>query len=101
MFGSGFRANATIGRAIRLTAINAALAGCRPEYFPVVLAAWESLVAERYPARAIWQSTTGTAPFLIVNGPVRAQIGLNSQGNVFGSGFRANARSAGRSGSAC
>ena len=41
--------------------------------------------------RAIWQSTTGTAPFLIVNGPVRERLGLNSTGNVFGSGFRANA----------
>ena len=49
---------------VRLAAINAALAGCRPEYFPVVLAAWESLVAEGYVGRAIWQSTTGTAPFL-------------------------------------
>jgi hypothetical protein len=76
---------------VRLAAINAALAGCRPEYFPVVLAAWESLAADRYPPRGIWQSTTGTAPFLIVNGPVRQRIGLNSQGNVFGSGFRANA----------
>jgi hypothetical protein len=76
---------------IRLAAINAALAGCRPEYFPVVVAAWESLNAEGYATRAIWQSTTGTAPFLIVNGPVREQIGLNSKGNVFGSGFRANA----------
>ena len=53
---------------VRLAAINAALAGCRPEYFPVVLAAWESLLAEGYVGRAIWQSTTGTAPFLIVNG---------------------------------
>ena len=61
------------------------------EYFPVVLAAWESLVAEGYVGRAIWQSTTGTAPFLIVNGPVRERLGLNSTGNVFGSGFRANA----------
>jgi hypothetical protein len=57
----------------------------------VVLAAWESLVAEGYVGRAIWQSTTGTAPFLIVNGPVRERLGLNSTGNVFGSGFRANA----------
>jgi hypothetical protein len=56
----------------------------------VVLAAWESLVAEGYVGRAIWQSTTGTAPFLIVNGPVRERLGLNSTGNVFGSGFRAN-----------
>jgi hypothetical protein len=76
---------------VRLAALNAALAGCRPEYFPVVLAAWDSLVTENYAPRGIWQSTTGTAPLLIVNGPVRHAIGLNSQGNVFGSGFRANA----------
>jgi hypothetical protein len=76
---------------VRLAAINAALAGCRPEYFPVVIAAWESLALEGYPVRGIWQSTTGTAPFLIVNGPVRERIGLNCGGNVFGSGFRANA----------
>jgi hypothetical protein len=76
---------------VRLAAINAALAGCKPGYFPVVLAAWESLVAEGYVGRAIWQSTTGTAPFLVVNGPVRERLGLNSTGNVFGSGFRANA----------
>jgi hypothetical protein len=76
---------------VRLAAINAAMAGCLPEYFPVVLAAWESLVGEGYPARGIWQSTTGTAPLVIVNGPIRARIGLNCAGNVFGSGFRANA----------
>ena len=76
---------------VRLAAINAAMAGCRAEYFPVVIAAWDAIAKEPYPKRGIWQSTTGTAPLLIVNGPVRAQIGLNSQGNVFGSGFRANA----------
>jgi len=76
---------------VRLAAINAAMAGCRPEYFPVVLAAWSALKDENYVTRGIWQSTTGTAPMLLVNGPVREQIGLNSKGNVFGSGFRANA----------
>ena len=76
---------------VRLAAINAALAGCRPSYFPVVLAAWESLNDEGYATRGIWQSTTGTAPLVLVNGPVRERIGLNSGGNVFGSGFRANA----------
>ena len=76
---------------VRLAAINAAMAGCRPEYFPVVLAAWSALEAENYVTRGIWQSTTGTAPMLLVNGPVRERIGLNSKGNVFGSGFRANA----------
>ncbi len=76
---------------VRLAAINAAMAGCLPEYFPVVLAAWDAIAKEPYPKRGIWQSTTGTAPLLIVNGPVRGRIGLNSKGNVFGSGFRANA----------
>jgi hypothetical protein len=76
---------------VRTAAINAAMAGCRPEYFPVVLAGWSALKAEGYVPRAIWQSTTGTAAMLLVNGPIREQIDLNSKGNVFGSGFRANA----------
>ena len=76
---------------VRLAAINAAMAGCLPEYFPVVLAAWSALQLEGYVPRAIWQSTTGTATILLVNGPVREHIGLNSRSNVFGSGFRANA----------
>jgi hypothetical protein len=76
---------------VRTAAINAAMAGCRPDYFPVVLAAWSALEAENYVTRGIWQSTTGTAAMLLVNGPVRDRIGLNSKGNVFGSGFRANA----------
>jgi hypothetical protein len=76
---------------VRVAAINAAMAGCLPEYFPVVLAAWSALVAEGYVPRAIWQSTTGTASVLLVNGPIRERIGLNSRSNVFGSGFRANA----------
>jgi hypothetical protein len=76
---------------VRTAAINAALAGCKPEYFPVVLAAWEAIAKEPHPARGIWQSTTGTAPFLVVNGPVRTALDINSTGNIFGSGFRANA----------
>ncbi|MGK5113717.1 MULTISPECIES: hypothetical protein [unclassified Geodermatophilus] len=76
---------------VRSAAVNAAMAGCLPEYFPVVLAAWDALTAEGYAGKGIWQSTTGTAPLLLVNGPVRERIGLNSRGNVFGSGFRANA----------
>src|SRR5947209_9481031 len=76
---------------VRLAAINAAMAGCRPEYFPVLLAAWSALKNENYVPRGIWQSTTGTAPMLLVNGPVRERIGLNRKANVFGSGCRANA----------
>ncbi|HEV7956087.1 MAG TPA: hypothetical protein VGP10_02900, partial [Marisediminicola sp.] len=55
------------------------------------VAAWDAIAKEPHPARGIWQSTTGTAPFLVVNGPIRGEIGLNSEGNIFGSGFRANA----------
>lgn len=76
---------------VRLAALNAALAGCLPSYFPVVLAAWDSFLKDGMVTRSIWQSTTGTAPFVVVNGPVRQAIGINSRGNVFGSGFRANA----------
>jgi hypothetical protein len=76
---------------VRLAALNAALAGCLPEYLPVVLAAWDALREEGYARRGIWQSTTGTAPMVLVNGPIRERIGLNGAGNVFGSGFRANA----------
>jgi hypothetical protein len=76
---------------VRLAAVNAAMAGCRPEYFPLVLAAWDALVIEGYAAKGIWQSTTGNATLLLVNGPARERLGLNSTGNVFGPGFRANA----------
>ncbi|WP_130178031.1 hypothetical protein [Cryobacterium sp. SO1] len=76
---------------VRLAAINAALAGCRPEYFPVVVAAWEAIAQEPHPRNGIWQSTTGSAPLTLVNGPVRERLDINSRGNIFGSGHRANA----------
>jgi hypothetical protein len=76
---------------VRLAAINAALAGCLPEYLPVVLAAWDSFLKDGMVTRSIWQSTTGTAPFVVVHGPVRQRLAVNCRGNVFGSGFRANA----------
>jgi hypothetical protein len=76
---------------VELAATNAAMAGCRPEYFPVVLAALEATIDEGWPGAGAWQSTTGGGPIHIVNGPVRADLGFNSTGNVFGQGFRANA----------
>ncbi|MGK5172167.1 hypothetical protein [Geodermatophilus sp. CPCC 205761] len=76
---------------VRLAAVNAVMAGCLPEYFPVLVAAWDSLREEGYAGKGIWQSTTGTASLLLVNGPVRTQLGVNCAGNLFGPGFRANA----------
>jgi len=81
-----------LGRSISVAqaAANAVMAGCRPEYFPVVLAAWEAVNLERS-VRGAWQSTSGPAPLIVVNGPVRSRLGINCEGGVFGPGFRANA----------
>src|SRR5262252_8049567 len=76
---------------VELAAINAAMAGCRPDYFPVVLAVWDALMRERSATGGGWQSTSGPAPMIVVNGPVRRELGFNSTGGVFGPGFRANA----------
>ncbi len=76
---------------VELAAINAAMAGCKPEYFPVVLAAWDALMRERAAKGGGWQSTSGPAPLIIVNGPIREELGFNSTGGVFGPGFRPNA----------
>ncbi|MBX5468058.1 MAG: hypothetical protein K6U14_11295 [Firmicutes bacterium] len=85
--------NEAVGRecTVELAAVNAVMAGCRPEYFPVVLAAFLAAIDERSPTIGAWQSTTGGAPFFILNGPLRRQLGFNCAGNVFGPGFRANA----------
>ena len=72
-------------------AINAVMAGCLPEYFPVVLAAWQAMCATEYCLNSAGTSTSGTAPLLIVNGPIVKRIGMRSQGNVLGPGNRANA----------
>ena len=72
-------------------AVNAVMAGCRPEYLPVIGAAVEALVADEFNLLGI-QTTTGSAtPLLIVNGPIVGQIGLNAGGNALGPGTRANA----------
>jgi hypothetical protein len=76
---------------VYLAAVNAAMAGCEPSYFPVVLAAFDALMRERAARGGGWQSTSGPAPLIVVNGPVRRSLGFNSGGGVFGPGFRPNA----------
>jgi len=82
---------AHLGRActVELAAVAAAMAGCRPEHFPVVLAAIESMQPSF--VTGLLQSTTGQCQLVIVNGPARGRLGFNGAGNVFGPGFRANA----------
>ena len=71
-------------------AINAVMAGCRPEYFPVVIAALEAVTDPKFGLHGASCSTSGVGILLIVNGPIRHRIGLNSGIGVFGHGFRAN-----------
>ena len=74
---------------VGLAAMAAAMAGCRKEHFPVVLAAAHAM--QPSVDTALLQSTTGQSQLLIVNGPARNHLGFNGAGNVFGPGFRANA----------
>jgi hypothetical protein len=72
-------------------AINMVMAGCTPAYAPVVRAAILAVCASHFNLHGIQATTHMAAPLLVVNGPIRGQIGLNSGANVFGSGHRANA----------
>ena len=76
---------------IEKVAINAVMAGCKPEYFPVVLAGVETLCDERLCAHGMNVTLFSASPWAIINGPVRLQIGLNCGHNALGHGFRANA----------
>jgi len=76
---------------VRDVAINAIMAGCKPGYAPVVVAMVRALMDEEFDVWGVACSTKGSAPLVIVNGPIRREIGINCRGNVFGPGFRANA----------
>lgn len=72
-------------------AINAVMAGCSPEYLPVVGAAIAAIAADEFNLTGIATTTGSATPLVIVNGPVVKRIGLNAEGNALGPGNRANA----------
>ena len=76
---------------VEKAAINAVLAGCKPEYLPVVLAAIEAALVPEFGLHGVLCTTNAVAPVIMVNGPIAKRIGMNSKGNVFGQGNRANA----------
>ena len=76
---------------VEKVAINAVMAGCRPEYLPVVIAAAEAACTDAFNLHGVLATTYFATPVIVVNGPIRQRIGLNCGGNVFGQGFRANA----------
>ncbi len=80
------------GRAtVEKIAINAVMAGCRPEYLPVVIAAVEAVCDEAFDLHGVSATTNAPSPLVIVNGPIRGPLEINSGAGVFGSGWRANA----------
>ncbi len=72
-------------------AINAVMAGCLPQYLPVVVAAVAAMCDEAYLLHGSSASTGGSAPLIIVNGPVRTALGMNTTHNALANGARANA----------
>jgi hypothetical protein len=96
---SGLRAGDVIGieqvRRRRITAekvaIAAVMAGCLPEYLPVVVAAVRAMCEPEFGFHGVTASTGGSAPLVVVNGPVRRALGMNATHNVLGNGSRPNA----------
>jgi peroxiredoxin len=72
-------------------AINAVMAGCKPDYLPVVIAAVEAICTPEFNIHGVTATTYGATPIIVVNGPIRHKIGMNMGINVFGQGNRANA----------
>lgn len=80
------------GRAtVEKVAVNAVMAGCRPAYLPVLIAAVECACDPAFNLHGVSTTTHFAAPLIIVNGPVRHRIGLNCGAGLFGPGWRANA----------
>ena len=71
-------------------AINAVMAGCQPDYLPVVIAALEAVCTDEFNMHGLLCTTMPNGPVFVVNGPIRNRIGMNSKGNVLGQGNRAN-----------
>jgi hypothetical protein len=71
-------------------AVNAVMAGCRPEYLPVVITAIEALADPAFNLDSIQATTHPVAPLVIVNGPIARELGIQAGYNAFGQGFRAN-----------
>lgn len=76
---------------VEKVAINAVMAGCKPEYLPVVLAAVEAVLDPGFAMHGVLATTMFVGPVLVVNGPIRRRIGMNALGNALGQGNRANA----------
>ena len=76
---------------VEAIATNAVMAGCRPEYMPVLIAAVEAMLVERVDLVAVQTTTHPVSPLLVLNGPVARELSVNCSYGLFGPGWRANA----------
>ncbi len=76
---------------VEKVAINAVMAGCRPDYLPVVIAAVEAVCNDAFNIHGVMATTMGASPLLLVNGPVRHKLSMNMKLGALGQGNRANA----------
>jgi hypothetical protein len=72
-------------------AVNAVMAGCKPEYFPTLLTAVRGMLEPEFNLYTIQSTTHPVAPLVVVHGPEARRIGVNGKTGAFGPGFRANA----------
>ena len=76
---------------VRTVAIHAVMAGCKPEYLPVVLGGISLMLRDEFNMNGVQGTMHGVAPLMIINGPYAQQVGLHGGNGCFGPGFRANA----------
>jgi thiol-disulfide isomerase/thioredoxin len=76
---------------VEKVAVNAVLAGCLPEHLPTVLACVEAACTDEFNIHGLLATTWFSGPMIVVNGPVRHRLGMNSGTNALGQGNRANA----------
>jgi hypothetical protein len=76
---------------VRTVAVHAVMAGCKPEYLPVVLGGLTLMLREEFNLNGVQGTMHGVAPLMIVNGPYAQKIGIHGGNGCFGPGFRANA----------
>ena len=76
---------------IEKIAANAVMAGCRPEYLPVVLAAVDAMLDPTFNMRGVQTTDENVAPLVIVSGPIVSGLGINTAWGALGPGWQANA----------
>lgn len=86
-----FIAHRQVSVSAEKAAINAVMAGCKPEHMPVVVAALQAMGDPLWGFHGPATSTGGAAVMVLVNGPLARKIGINGEQDLFGPGWRANA----------